>query len=240
MTLSTQLWSENSDLAAEALTHPFVCRLGDGSLAREIFAGYVAQDAFFLESFARAYALALAHSPDTPTLLALANLLAGVREELGLHASYAARWGIDMAGVEPASATLAYTEFLLATAATGGVGMVFAAMTPCMRLYAWLGAALDAGAAGPYAQWVQTYADPSFEALASRLERLLDEHAMTGQLCARPTGGRCTWSWRFSTQRSYPQAEHHLGCRGRQDDLLLDVPKQTGQRRMTIGNRAAA
>ena len=110
----------------------------------------------------------------------MADLLAGVREELGLHASYAARWGIDMAGVEPASATLAYTEFLLATAATGGVGMVFAAMTPCMRLYAWLGAALDAGAAGPYAQWVQTYADPSFEALASRLERLLDEHA-----CAR-------------------------------------------------------
>jgi len=177
MTLSTQLWSENSDLASEALTHPFVCRLGDGSLAREIFAGYLAQDAFFLQSLARAYALALAHSPDTPTLLALADLLAGVREELGLHASYAARWGIDMAGVEPASATLAYTEFLLATAATGGVGMVFAAMTPCMRLYAWLGAALDAGAAGPYAQWVQTYADPSFEALASRLERLLDEHA---------------------------------------------------------------
>jgi hypothetical protein len=101
MTLSTQLWSENSDLASEALTHPFVCRLGDGSLAREIFAGYLAQDAFFLESFARAYALALAHSPDTPTLLALADLLAGVREELGLHASYAARWGIDMAGVEP-------------------------------------------------------------------------------------------------------------------------------------------
>ena len=31
MTLSTQLWSEHSDLASEALTHPFVCRLGDGS-----------------------------------------------------------------------------------------------------------------------------------------------------------------------------------------------------------------
>jgi thiaminase/transcriptional activator TenA len=54
MTLSTRLWADNSDLAAEALAHPFVCRLGDGSLAREIFAGYVAQDAFFLESFARA------------------------------------------------------------------------------------------------------------------------------------------------------------------------------------------
>ncbi len=46
-----------------------------------------------------------------------------------------------------------------------------------MRLYAWLGAALDAGAAGPYAQWVQTYADPNFEVSATRLERLLDEQA---------------------------------------------------------------
>jgi thiaminase/transcriptional activator TenA len=177
MTLSTRLWADNSDLAAEALSHPFVCRLSDGSLARETFAGFVAQDAFFLESFARAYALALARSSDTPTLLALADLLAGVREELRLHASYAARWGIDMAGVEPVSATLAYTEFLLATAATGTLGMVFAAMTPCMRLYAWLGAELEASAAGPYAQWVQTYADPNFEVSASLLERLFDEQA---------------------------------------------------------------
>ena len=85
-----------------------------------------------------------------------------------------------MAGVEPASATLAYTEFLLATAATAGLGTVFAAMAPCMRLYAWLGAALDAGAAGPYAQWVQTYANPTFEALATQLERLLDDQADHG------------------------------------------------------------
>src|SRR3954469_17376186 len=139
MTLSARLWAENGDLAAATLAHPFVSRLADGSLPRDIFAGYIAQDAFFLESFARAYALALARSNDTPTLLALADLLSGVREELGLHSSYAARWGIDMAGVEPVSATLAYTEFLLATGRAGGPALVFAAMTPCMRLYAWLG-----------------------------------------------------------------------------------------------------
>jgi thiaminase/transcriptional activator TenA len=50
-------------------------------------------------------------------------------------------------------------------------------MTPCMRLYAWVGASLDAGSAGPYAQWVQTYADPEFEVTARLLERLLDEQA---------------------------------------------------------------
>jgi thiaminase/transcriptional activator TenA len=58
MRLSAQLWADNSDLAAAALAHPFVSRLGDGSLPREILAGYVAQDAFFLESFALAYAYA--------------------------------------------------------------------------------------------------------------------------------------------------------------------------------------
>jgi thiaminase (transcriptional activator TenA) len=176
MSLSERLWSANGDLAAEALAHPFIRGLGDGSLDRGIFAGYVAQDAFFLESFARAYALGLARSPDTPTLLALAGLIAGVADELGLHKSYAARWGIDMAGVEPSPATLAYTDFLLATAGTRGLGVTLAAMTPCMRLYAWLGTSLDADVAGPYAEWVQTYADPGFGNLASQLEGLLDQH----------------------------------------------------------------
>jgi thiaminase (transcriptional activator TenA) len=180
MTLSARLWSENGDLAAEVRANPFVRQLADGSLNRDAFAGYVAQDAFFLESFARAYALALARSADTATLLTLTGLIAGVGEELRLHASYAARWDIDMTGVERSRATLAYTDFLLATAATGSLGTVFAAMTPCMRLYAWLGAELDADAAGQYAEWVRTYADPGFEELATRLERLLDEHGDDG------------------------------------------------------------
>lgn len=177
MSLAAQLWTENADVVADVLANPFVRGIGDGSLDRDLFAGYIAQDAFFLESFARAYGLALARSSDTATLLTFADLLAGVREELGLHASYAASWGIDMAGVEPAAATLAYTEFLLATAATADIGVVCAAMTPCMRLYAHIGVTLDADAAGPYAQWVQTYADPGFEEVASLLERLLDQQA---------------------------------------------------------------
>lgn len=177
MMLSAQLWSDNADVASEVLGNRFVRGISDGSLPREIFAGYIAQDAFFLESFARAYALALARSSDTATLLTLADLLGGVRQELGLHASYAGSWGIDMAGVTPRPATLAYTEFLLATASTQDLGVIYAAMTPCMRLYAWLGASLDAVKAGPYAQWVQTYADPGFEETAASLERLLDDQA---------------------------------------------------------------
>ena len=177
MTLSADLWAANADLAAEALAHPFVVGIGDGTLARERFAGYVAQDVFFLESFARAYAVGIAHSPDRATMDVFADLLAGVREELALHAGYAARWGIDLARVEPLPATLAYTDFLLSTAFLGGTTLTAAAMTPCMRLYAYLGRSLSAETAGDYAEWVTTYADPGFEELAVTLERLLDGHA---------------------------------------------------------------
>ncbi|HEV7728065.1 MAG TPA: TenA family protein [Modestobacter sp.] len=176
MTLSTDLWAENADLADAALAHPFVTGIGDGTLPRARFAGYVAQDAFFLEAFARAYALGVAHSTDRAGLDAFADLLAGVREELRLHGSYAARWGIDLARVEPLPATLAYTEFLLATASLGGTALTCAAMVPCMRLYAFLGRSLAPAVdgAGHYAEWVTTYADPAFEELAGTLEALLD------------------------------------------------------------------
>lgn len=189
MSLARILWEENADLASAALQHRLVRGLADGTLPRDAFAGYVAQDAFFLESFARAYALALAHSPDGEGLHAFGDLLAGVREELRLHASYAQELDIDLAGTEPAGATLAYTDFLMSTAAFGGVGLTCAAMTPCMRLYAYLGQSLagqrTGSCGGLYADWISTYADPGFEELAQTNERLLDRYAAGGRAAHR-------------------------------------------------------
>jgi thiaminase (transcriptional activator TenA) len=184
--LSAVLWAANADLALQAVKHRFVRGLADGTLARNAFAGFVVQDAFFLEAFARAYALALARCPDRQGLRDFFELLAGALDELKMHAAYAAGWGIQVGDAVHSQATLAYTDFLLSTAALSGVGESCAAMTPCMRLYAYLGATLlSAGAAtpaNPYAAWVRTYADPEFEALAASLEGLLDRYA-----CDNPT-----------------------------------------------------
>jgi thiaminase/transcriptional activator TenA len=180
MSLARTLWEANADLAKAALEHRFVRGLADGSLPVESFRSYVAQDAFFLESFARAYALALARSEDARGMRDFAELISGVIEELELHEGYAGRWGVSLEGVEPVEATLAYTNFLLATASLGGVGETCAAMTPCMRLYAFLGQSLAEegyGEDNPYSEWIQTYSDPEFEALAAKLEALLDRHA---------------------------------------------------------------
>ncbi len=183
MSLARLLWQENSDLAHASLTHPFVEGLGTGRLPQQNFQSYVGQDAYFLDAFARAYALALAHSPDQQGLRAFFDLLAGVLEELHLHAGYAQRWGVQLDTITPAPATLAYTDFLLATAALRGVGETCAAMTPCMRLYAFLGQSLAPilttvpDAEHPYSEWLRTYAAPEFEALATQLEALLDRYA---------------------------------------------------------------
>ncbi|WP_119069288.1 TenA family protein [Rubrobacter indicoceani] len=180
MSLSKSLWRENEDLARAALGGGFVRGLADGTLPIQSFRHYVAEDAFFLESFARAYALALVHCPDRAGLADLSALISGVLEELSLHSGYAAEWGVELSGISPAPATLAYTEFLLATASLQSIGETCAAMTPCMRLYAYLGQAL-AESVSPeenrYAGWIETYADPEFEGLAQKLEELLDRYA---------------------------------------------------------------
>jgi thiaminase/transcriptional activator TenA len=178
MSLSKTLWDANADWVERIQAHPFVRGLGDGTLPVENFRRYVAQDAYFLEAYARAYAYCLAQSATRTDLHAFAEMIAGVMSELKLHAGFAARWKVDLSGVEPSPATRAYTDFLIELARLGGIGLTAAAMTPCMRLYAFLGRTLAQGAVAPlYAEWVRTYAAPEFEALAVTMENLLDWHA---------------------------------------------------------------
>ncbi|HET6833328.1 MAG TPA: TenA family protein, partial [Acidimicrobiales bacterium] len=165
--LSDSLWDRNRVLAEAALEHKFVQGIASGELARATFAYYVGQDAVFLDAFCRAYALALAKSPDREGLIAFRELLDAAADELRLHMGYAARWGVDLyQAADPA--TSAYTGFLLAVAALEPVGHIVAAMTPCMRLYAFLGQRLAAHTKpeGPYREWVETYSSAEFEALA--------------------------------------------------------------------------
>ncbi len=172
-----ELWQRNRDLGDACLKHPFVQGIATGQLARASFEVYMAQDAYFLEAFARAYALALAKSPDREGIGVFKDLLVGVFEELTLHRSYAERWGISLEP-EPLASTRAYTDFLLRTASLEPVGHTAAAMTPCMRLYAWLGQQLapKLDPDSPYREWVETYSSPDVQALAARLEALLDHY----------------------------------------------------------------
>jgi len=180
MRLSKQLWQENQDLARACLETPFVRGIADGTLPRAQFSHYVGQDVFFLQTFARAYTIAGAKAPDWDGFCELHQLADGVAKELELHASFAALWDVDTHNVTVAPTTRHYTDFVMATAWGHDTGMTVTALTPCMRLYAWLGQQL--AAKGPhehcYAEWIQTYSAPDFEDLALRLEVLTSTYAM--------------------------------------------------------------
>lgn len=179
MSLSQRLWRTNADLAHACLAQPFVRGIGDGSLPRARFAYYIGQDAFYLQAFARAYVIAAAKVADWAGFQELHELAGGVLEELKLHQGVAAAWALDLSQTTPDATTRRYTDFLLATAWSAEAGVTIAAMTPCMRLYAFLGQQLSHTRPAPraYGDWVQTYGAADFEQLAQRLERLLDRYS---------------------------------------------------------------
>lgn len=170
------LWKLNGDLARACLEHPFVQGLATGSLHPEAFKRYVAQDAFFLHAFLRAYALAAAKGKDLEHIRTFHTLMGGAFEELKLHATQSTRLNIDLTNVRPCPQTSAYTDFLLRTAWHCDVDEITAAMVPCMRLYAYLGAELAPfrRADHPYLEWITTYSADDFQSWARDVESLLD------------------------------------------------------------------
>lgn len=197
MNLSQRLWQANQDLAQACLVHPFVQGIYDGTLPKEKFAYYVGQDAFFLEAFARAYSLAAAKAPDWEGFRTFHELAGGVLSELQLHGQYAQAWGVSLAAVQPGVATRRYTDFLLATAWSQEVGVTAIAMSPCMRLYAFVGQSLAQQGIPDhaYGDWVRTYSSDDFEPLAAQLEALVDQYS--------PDNGLATTTFRYAMQCEY-------------------------------------
>ena len=175
MSLSKKLWKANFYLAEKSLQTKFIQNLKNGTLSKEKFQKYVAQDYFFLECFARSYGLAISKAQDKKMIKLLSELLLGVSNELVLHDSYAEKWGINLNSncIEPA--TKNYTDFLNEVSQKNNLIEILCAMAPCMRLYSWIGKSLENNVMkNPYKEWIETYSDESFENLAKILENLID------------------------------------------------------------------
>lgn len=164
------------------LEHPTVRGIADGTLDESRFRAWLAQDYLFLLDYVRLFALAAARAPDAVTLGRLVDLAHSTfHQELSLHRSYAAQFGLGEAQLEGTSKSrtcAAYTDFLLRTAATGDFAETVAALLPCMWGYSQLGQAMAARglpAEPRYRHWVETYADPGFAELAAWCADLLDQ-----------------------------------------------------------------
>jgi thiaminase/transcriptional activator TenA len=164
------------------LTHPFVTRLGDGTLPLENFRFYMCQDYVFLIEYSRLLALATAKAPDLDTMGRFAGLLdATLNREMALHREFAVQCGISaavLANTKAAPTTYAYTRHLIRVAALGDLAEVITALLPCQWGYSEIGQLLvERGKptmAPFYCQWIEMYASTEFAALAEWLRELLD------------------------------------------------------------------
>ena len=177
MNISKHLWDKNRDLAFASLNSKFVQGIKNGNLPKKNFQSYIAQDYFFLESFARAYGLAISKCLEINAIRILSELLLGVSEELVLHEKYAEEWEINLNNNKIENSTRAYTDFLSKISLESSCIEILVAMSPCMRLYAWIGKNLSSSTKNNlYKNWIITYSDKNFEKLAKSLEEIIDTY----------------------------------------------------------------
>lgn len=184
------LWEATGDLPEQVLALPFLRGLADGSLPREQFEFYLAQDAAYLIRYGRALAH-LAHSAPSPDDLVAWTRMAAqcVIDEREMQQTWLAGRRITEDDLSPV--TRAYTDHLLATTLGEDHVVGAAAVLPCAWLYAEVGLRLaeSDSAAHPYHDWLAMYSGEEFlvtaRAAIERTERLLADATAAQRAAAR-------------------------------------------------------
>lgn len=181
-------WADTQRLQDAMLTLPFTVALADGTLNRERFQFYLAQDSRYLVGFARALSVASTRATSTEAMAFFAESAhTALVVERELHAGYFERYGLsqaDLDAIETSPTCLAYTNFLLATAQTAGYPELVAAVLPCFWVYLHVGRTIlarqpESTVPNPYQAWIDTYADEDFAASVTHCKALVDSVAST-------------------------------------------------------------
>ena len=168
--------------------HAFVRGLADSTLPEAAFRHYLVQDYLFLIHFARAYALAAYKATSLADIRQAKDGLAAIVDiEMGLHVEYCAGWGLTEAEMEAApeaTATMAYTRYVLEKGLSGDLLDLHVALAPCIVGYGEIGARLANDPetkrdGNPYADWIDMYAGDEYQEVAlgeiAYLDRLAAE-----------------------------------------------------------------
>ncbi len=175
-----ELWRSIDEVYTGILAHPFLRALTDGTLPADRFEHYVLQDAIYLREYARALSLAGVRSPDVSALVMFNQHSTGaITVERSLHEGFLKDLGVLREEAEAAKAsptTLAYTSYLLRTAALGDYPEVVGAVLPCYWIYREVGKALlERGSPNPrYRKWIDTYGGEEFGSLVEAVLDLTD------------------------------------------------------------------
>jgi thiaminase/transcriptional activator TenA len=179
---SARLREQCDSIWAGLHAHPFLGELTRGILPLEAFRFFIEQDLFFLPEFARCMAMGAAKSRGEDELEFFTRQLDGIiRLEIPsnrrLLEQVIALGAEDRGGSRAiAPANLAYTSFLLATAAAGGPLEIIAAILPCSWSYVEIARGLkDELTEHPvYSDWVGFYLEDTEAELVLDMRETFD------------------------------------------------------------------
>jgi thiaminase/transcriptional activator TenA len=168
--------------------HPFCQALSAGTLPLPAFRTYLIQDYLFLIHFARAKALAVFKAESIEAMRDKTEAIRAILSETLMHLKYCAEWGIPEAEVRatPESAeTVSYTRYVIDRGLAGDILDLEVALAPCTVGYGEVALRMLAdpnrrAQDNPYQSWIDTYADPGYQAMAkaaaARIDALGESH----------------------------------------------------------------
>jgi thiaminase/transcriptional activator TenA len=183
MRFTDHLWQSTLPIYEQIVRLPFIEDLTNGTLSRERFIFYMKQDALYLQDFSRALALTGSRLPRPEHAQSFMGFAHGVfTVERQLHEAYFREFDVEL-DVEPAPACFAYTQFLLASAATATHEEAAAALLPCFWIYREVGneivtRSLGALGTNPYARWIETYSGEEYDESVTRAIEIVEALAL--------------------------------------------------------------
>ena len=180
MKWTEQTWKKVEQKYSTILQMPFIKELAEGSLAKDKFQFYMAQDSLYLEHFGRALALIGSRAYDIQDALAYIRFAEGaIVVENALHESYFKDFGVTEKGIlQPACHH--YTHFLKSTAALETVEVAMAATLPCFWIYEKVGDHIlgnQRAKNNPYQRWIDTYGGDEFATAVQHAINICDKAA---------------------------------------------------------------
>lgn len=203
MSFTDELWADTTAIRTAIDELPFLTELAEGTLDREVFRHYLAQDWLYLRDYATALAHLAVQAPDEPATSFFALAAHGANEEAQrLHATHVT----NPDAVVKSPVCQGYTDFLLTTGLRSGYAVQAAAVLPCFWIYSDVGQRLweQAGQQPdhPYADWLAAYGDPIFAEQTDRVRALVDQAAETANPAQREQMARAhrtasRYEWMF-------------------------------------------
>jgi thiaminase/transcriptional activator TenA len=221
-----QLRHRVADLIPKIYALPFNQKLANGTLAREKFTFYLAQDTFYLADFVKALALTAARLPyDHQTELFIQFAMDTITERK-LHLECLNKQAISMPlKSEQSPFCFIYSNYLLKMAHHAPVEEAVASLLPCFWIYQQVGQHMLAQKTlnNPYQGWIDRYTSPEFNTsvdlainTVNELAEVASAHTKKNMLAAFKLATQLEygfWQGAYTQEEAYLSSHHLIACR---------------------------